>query len=90
VKGTTPVHARAISSPPWFRKITADPAVERRFPQGWRDMEYIVSSNTVRRAEPQLPWLGAAFRDSTRIASWGDGPLRVDVLRVNHPVPGPG
>lgn len=74
----------------WFYKLGTDPSVQHRFPQGWRDFQYIVSSDTMRSSVAGRPWLAQALTHSTAVASWGSGNLRVAILRVEHPATGVG
>lgn len=71
----------------WYSKLRSDPAVERRFPRGWRDFQYIVWSNSLRGSvgTPGYAWLQQAKAHSTRVARWGHGPTAVDILRVDTP-----
>ena len=70
----------------WFYKLGTDPHVQHQFPQGWRDFQFIVSTDTVRGAVGGRTWLGTAVQESTPVASWGSGPQRVVVLRIpQHP-----
>src|SRR5690606_40027966 len=52
----------------WFYKADLDPAVTRTMPRGWRDIDYVVASPTVRRDAKDLPNVRAAIEDrkSTR------------------------
>ena len=38
----------------WFYKLDLDPAVAERLPDGWRDVDYIVSTPALRQ-DPELP-----------------------------------
>lgn len=69
----------------WYSKLSSDPAVERRFPRGWRDFQYIVWSNSLRGSvgTPGYSWLAQAKSHSTRVAGWGQGATAVEVLRVD-------
>jgi len=66
----------------WFYKLGADPRVKAQFPQGWRDMQYLVVSATVRQAVSEQPWLQAALAQSKPVASWGRGSLNVTILKI--------
>ena len=67
----------------WFYKLGTDPGVQRRFPGGWRDFQYIVSSDTMRGAVGGRAWLGSALQHSTAVVSYGSGPLRVVIRHVD-------
>lgn len=66
----------------WFYKLGTDPAVKRQFPHGWRDFQYVVETDTVRGAVGGRQWLGDALAHGTPVASWGSGPLRVVIDRL--------
>jgi 4-amino-4-deoxy-L-arabinose transferase-like glycosyltransferase len=67
----------------WHYKPDTDPAVARLAPQGWRDYDYVVSTESLRRfsAGPESV-LDQAFANSLVVASFGSGVQRVDVRRV--------
>ncbi|MFF0446859.1 ArnT family glycosyltransferase [Streptomyces sp. NPDC004609] len=67
----------------WFYKADLDPAVTKTMPRGWRDIDYVVSSLTVRRDAVDLPNVRAALRHSTPVAVFGSGEDRVEVRRVD-------
>ena len=56
--------------------------MQHRFPDGWRDVQYIVSSDTMRGAVGGRPWLGDALQHSVAVVSFGTGALRVVVRHV--------
>ncbi|MFF3552868.1 ArnT family glycosyltransferase [Streptomyces tsukubensis] len=67
----------------WFYKADLDPAVMKTIPRGWRDIDYIVSSVTVRRDAPTLPTTAAALANSTVVEVFGTGEDRIEIRRVN-------
>jgi len=67
----------------WFYKLGTDKSVQRRFPHGWRDFQYIVSSDTVRGAVGGRDWLGSALQHSSEVVSYGTGSLRVVIRHVD-------
>ena len=67
----------------WFYKLGTDPGVQHKFPHGWRDFQYIVSTDTVRGSVGGRRWLADAMAHGTPVASWGSGPLRVVVDRLD-------
>ncbi|MGV9566568.1 ArnT family glycosyltransferase [Streptomyces sp. NPDC003480] len=66
----------------WFYKADLDPAVTRTMPHGWRDMDYVVASPTVRRDAVNLPGVMAAIEHSTPVATFGTGPDRIEIRKV--------
>lgn len=65
----------------WFYKIGTDPEVDKRFPQGWRDFQYIVADDTIRSYAPGRPWLTQALDHGRPVASWGSGVYQVTILQ---------
>ncbi|MFD9355556.1 ArnT family glycosyltransferase [Streptomyces sp. NPDC060031] len=67
----------------WFYKADLDPAVTKTLPRGWQDIDYVVSSPTVRRDAVQLPNVKAALEHSTTVAVFGSGEDRIEIRRTN-------
>ncbi|MEU0372567.1 phospholipid carrier-dependent glycosyltransferase [Streptomyces sp. NPDC006283] len=66
----------------WFYKADLDPAVTKTMPRGWRDIDYVVSSPTVRRDAVDLPNVKAALEHSTPVAVFGEGEDRIEIRRI--------
>ncbi|MFE9772652.1 ArnT family glycosyltransferase [Streptomyces sp. NPDC005931] len=66
----------------WFYKADLDPAVTRTMPRGWRDIDYVVASPTVRRDAKDLPTVRAAIEHSEPVAVFGTGADRIEIRRV--------
>ncbi|CAL9438391.1 ArnT family glycosyltransferase [Streptomyces sp. enrichment culture] len=66
----------------WFYKADLDPAVTKTMPRGWRDVDYVVASPTVRRDAKDLPTVRAAIEHSVPVATFGSGEDRVEIRRV--------
>lgn len=66
----------------WFYKADLDPAVTKTLPGGWRDIDYVVSSPTVRRDAVDLPNVKAALENSEAVAVFGRGDDRIEIRRV--------
>ncbi|WP_374228591.1 ArnT family glycosyltransferase [Streptomyces sp. ET3-23] len=66
----------------WFYKADLDPAVARTLPHGWRDVDYVVASPTVRRDAATLPVVRAALEHSRAVASFGEGEDRIEIRRI--------
>ncbi|MFF3907703.1 ArnT family glycosyltransferase [Streptomyces sp. NPDC001848] len=68
----------------WFYKADLDPAVTKTMPHGWRDLDYVVASPTVRRDAVNLPGVKAAIQHSTPVAGFGTGPDRIEIRRIDR------
>ncbi|GGX39604.1 ArnT family glycosyltransferase [Streptomyces fructofermentans] len=67
----------------WFYKADLDPAVTRTMPRGWRDLDYVVASPTVRRDAVDLPNVRRAMEHSTPVATFGEGEDRIEIRRID-------
>jgi 4-amino-4-deoxy-L-arabinose transferase-like glycosyltransferase len=71
----------------WFYKLDTDPAIRSRFPHGWRDVDYVLSTGQMRDAvagDRSLVQSARALRGSRVVASFGTGPDVVEVRAVVH------
>lgn len=68
----------------WFYKADLDPAVTKTLPDGWRDIDYVVSTPIIRADPNPLPTTRQAIAHGTVVASFGTGNGRIDVLKVAH------
>jgi len=59
-----------------------DPAVRRRFPGGWRDFDYVVSTEAVRSTTEQTPTTARALEHSRVVAQFGEGAQRIEVRAI--------
>lgn len=66
----------------WFYKADLDPAVTKTMPGGWRDIDYVVASPTVRRDAVDLPNVKAAIQHSTPVAVFGTGEDRIEIRQI--------
>ncbi|MFF9041421.1 ArnT family glycosyltransferase [Streptomyces sp. NPDC014892] len=66
----------------WFYKADLDPAVTKTMPRGWRDLDYVVASPTVRRDAVDLPNVKGAMENSTPVATFGTGEDRIEIRRI--------
>ncbi|WP_175411190.1 glycosyltransferase family 39 protein [Streptomyces sp. TRM64462] len=66
----------------WFYKADLDPAVKKTLDDGWRDIDYIVATPTVRRDAKDLPTTAAALENSEPVAVFGEGDQRVEIRRT--------
>lgn len=67
----------------WFYKADLDPSVKETMPRGWRDLDYLVASPTVRRDAADLPIVRAAMEHSTPVAVFGTGEDRIEIRRLD-------
>ncbi|MGC5036869.1 ArnT family glycosyltransferase [Streptomyces sp. DT190] len=66
----------------WFYKADLDPAVTKTMPRGWKDLDYVVASPTVRRDAADLPNVKAAMEHSEPVATFGTGPDRIEIRQI--------
>lgn len=64
----------------WFYKLDLDPEV--KLANGWRDLDYVVSTPIVRQATKGLPNVTTALTESIVITTFGSGDDRVEIRRV--------
>jgi hypothetical protein len=64
-----------------------DPAVQRRFPGGWRDFDYIVSTEAVRVTTELTPTTRQALEHSHVVAQFGRGDHRIEVRAIGGAQP---
>ncbi|MFH9010406.1 ArnT family glycosyltransferase [Streptomyces sp. NPDC017943] len=67
----------------WFYKADLDPAVTKTMPRGWKDLDYVVASPTVRRDAADLPNVRAAMKHSDAVATFGTGEDRIEIRRIH-------
>jgi len=65
----------------WFYKLDTDPAVQAQSPNGWRDADYIVTTDSM-VASPNAASASQAIDNSVVVASFGEGDQSVDVRRI--------
>ncbi|MFD3614213.1 ArnT family glycosyltransferase [Streptomyces sp. NPDC058676] len=66
----------------WFYKADLDPAVTKTMPHGWKDIDYVVASPTVRRDAVDLPNVKAAIQHSKPVAVFGTGADRIEIRQI--------
>jgi hypothetical protein len=66
----------------WFYKLDTDPDIQGRYPQGWREFDYLVSTATLRSFPDSLPQAREAQRRSRVVATFGRGTQRVEIRKV--------
>jgi hypothetical protein len=68
----------------WYHKVDTDPEVAGMAPNGWRDYDYVISTNSIRTDYDGAPMVAQALTNSVVVASFGEGEEAVSVQRV-HP-----
>jgi len=66
----------------WFYKLDTDRDVRGRYPRGWREFDYLVSTATLRSFPDSLPQAREAQRRSRVVATFGRGTQRVEIRKV--------
>jgi hypothetical protein len=69
--------------------LDKDPAVRRHFPGGWRDFDYVVSTEAMRDTAQNTPNTQLALQNSRTIATFGRGVQRIEI-RAIHGAHAPG
>lgn len=68
----------------WYYKIDTDSDVMSTSPNGWRDSDYVVTTESMRSSAGGAAEVSDAIENSSVVARFGDGRQRVDVRRI-HP-----
>lgn len=68
----------------WYYKVDTDPAVSSLTPQGWRDYDYLVSTESLRSLAPSQPQVAQALAASLPVATFGEGVQRVEVRSIDR------
>jgi hypothetical protein len=71
----------------WFYKLDLDPAVTARMPNGWRDVDYLVSTPALRQDPGSLPLVNTLLTNSTVEAAFGPADGRIEIRRINKETP---
>jgi hypothetical protein len=67
--------------------LDKDPAVRRYFPHGWRDFDYVVSTEAMRDTATFTPSTAAALQHSRVVASFGQRLARIEIRAIVGRVP---
>jgi hypothetical protein len=59
-----------------------DPAVKKHFPNGWRDFDYVVSTEAVRITMNRTPSAARAVENSRVVARFGRGAGRIEIRAI--------
>jgi hypothetical protein len=66
----------------WFYKLDTDRDIEGRYPRGWREFDYLVSTATLRSFPDSLPQAREAQRRSKVVVTFGRGTQRVEIRKL--------
>lgn len=66
----------------WFYKVDTDPAYTKYHSDGYRGLDYVIVSPTIRQDPNNLPVLRQAIDNSKTVATFGSGDRRVDIMEV--------
>lgn len=67
----------------WYYKVDTDPAVTATLPNGWRDVDYVVTTDSMRTFPTAFSRVSDAIANSLVVASFGEGSTQVDIRRVD-------
>ena len=67
----------------WMYKLRRDPAVDCRYPDGWRDFDYLVVTPVMRALKFDLPEAFTGLKSHVA-ATYGSGTDRYTILRIDH------
>jgi hypothetical protein len=71
-----------------FWPLDYDPAVKQYFPNGWRDFDYIVSTEAMRATADRTPETAQALAHSSVVRTFGRGGHRIEFRKINGTRPG--
>ena len=67
----------------WYYKVDTDPAVTAALPNGWRDVDYVITTDSMRTFPTAFPQVSQTIANSLVVASFGTGSTQVDIRRVD-------
>lgn len=67
----------------WYYKADTDPDVQELAPDGWRDYDYVVTTDSMRTFPTEFPTVRQAIENSAVVASFGEGAQKVEVRLVD-------
>lgn len=67
----------------WYYKVDTDPAVSALLPNGWQDVDYVITTDSMRTFPTAFPQVSETIANSIVVASFGEGSTQVDVRRVD-------
>lgn len=67
----------------WYYKMDTDSAVQAQSPNGWRDADYIVTTDSMRTFPTTFPEVTGAIDNSELVATFGSGTQAVEVRKID-------
>ncbi|ROP74271.1 glycosyltransferase family 39 protein [Curtobacterium sp. PhB115] len=67
----------------WYYKLDTDGAVERQSPNGWKDSDYVITTDSMRTGGNSSSDVRQAIQNSTAVATFGSGDQQVEVRRIH-------
>lgn len=67
----------------WYYKLDTDPAVQAISPNGWRDSDYVITTDSMRTFPNTGSNVNEAIASSVSVASFGEGNQQVDIRRID-------
>jgi hypothetical protein len=67
-----------------FWPMDYDPAVKRHFPHGWRDFDYVISTQSARISLNRTPTIRQAIDHSRLVVRFGQGDAHVEVRAIDR------
>ena len=67
----------------WYYKLDTDPAVQAVSPNGWRDSDYVITTDSMRTFPNTGSNVNQAIESSVSVASFGEGNQQVDIRRID-------
>ena len=68
----------------WYYKADTDSDVQALAPNGWRDYDYVVTTDSMRTFPTEFPTVRQAIDNSVVVASFGEGAQQVEVRYVDR------
>lgn len=68
----------------WYYKADTDPDVQELAPDGWRDYDYVITTDSMRTFPTEFPTVRQAIENSVVVASFGEGAQQVDVRLIDR------
>jgi len=68
----------------WYYKADTDSDVQALAPNGWRDYDYVVTTDSMRTFPTEFPTVREAIDNSVVVASFGEGAQQVEIRYVDR------
>ena len=68
----------------WYYKADTDSDVSALAPDGWRDYDYVITTDSMRTFPTEFPTVSQAIENSVVVASFGEGAQQVDVRFIDN------